>query len=110
MEYRVTTSILFADHQQPVATTQQGYLELGHGQTPVLSAIRAKCIDCSGGSALEVKLCRSVRCALFPFRLGSNPWRKESAPREMSDEQRAALSERLRAGKLNKAALTEAAE
>jgi hypothetical protein len=110
MEYRATMSIQFADHQQPVATAKQGYLELGYVQTRVLSAIRAKCIDCSGGSALEVKLCRSVRCALFPFRLGSNPWRKESAPREISDEQRAALTERLRAGRLSKAALSEAAE
>ncbi len=57
-------------------------------------AIRAKCLDCCGGVAREVDRCRVVKCALHPFRLGKNPFRK---PRQITDAQREALSGRLRA-------------
>ena len=40
--------------------------------TPV-KAIRRKCIDCSGGSLKEVRLCQVRECALYPFRMGKNP-------------------------------------
>ena len=62
-------------------------------QTNPVKAIRAFCVECCGGSSNEVKLCPSVRCALYPFRFGKNPFR---AKRELTDEQRAALSERMR--------------
>jgi hypothetical protein len=42
---------------------------------PVLKAIRAKCLDCSGGMPSEVRDCLVRNCALFPFRFGKNPWR-----------------------------------
>ena len=58
-------------------------LALGHQPSPVLKAIRVKCLDCSGGSPKEVSDCLVRDCALFPFRLGTNPWR---AP--MSEERR----------------------
>jgi hypothetical protein len=48
---------------------------LGHQPEPVLKAIRRKCLDCSGGSHAEVADCLVTNCALFPFRLGKNPWR-----------------------------------
>lgn len=44
--------------------------------TTPLKAIRAKCLDCSGDSANEVKLCTIEWCPLYPFRLGKNPNRK----------------------------------
>ena len=50
---------------------------LGHAPMPVLRAIRAKCLDCSGNSHAEVADCLVRRCALYAFRLGSNPWRAE---------------------------------
>jgi hypothetical protein len=56
---------------------------LGHQPMPVLKAIRAKCLDCSGGMQSEVRDCLVRNCALYPFRMGSNPWR---AP--VSDEHR----------------------
>jgi hypothetical protein len=56
---------------------------LGHQPMPVLKAIRAKCLDCSGGLQSEVRDCLVRNCALYPFRMGSNPWR---AP--VSDEHR----------------------
>lgn len=41
-----------------------------------MKAIRAKCLDCSGDSANEVKLCPITWCPLYPFRDGHNPNRK----------------------------------
>ena len=48
---------------------------MGFEPTPVLKAIRAKCLDCSGGMPSEVRDCLVPDCALFPFRFGKNPWR-----------------------------------
>lgn len=36
-------------------------------------AIRAKCLDCSGGQPKEVRLCPVRGCALWPYRLGRRP-------------------------------------
>lgn len=33
-------------------------------------SIRLKCLDCSNGSALEVRECTIVRCALWRWRMG----------------------------------------
>ena len=41
-----------------------------------LRAIRKHCLECSGGSVREVKLCVIPRCPLFIYRLGRNPSRK----------------------------------
>ncbi len=41
-----------------------------------LRAIRAKCLDCSGGSRKEVKLCVIPDCTLFQYRFGHDPSRK----------------------------------
>jgi hypothetical protein len=82
------------DHEEPIATTREGYAELGHEARPLLSAIREKCIECSGWSPKEVRLCRVTSCALFPFRMGSNPWRKEMTP-----EARQQVGNRLKARK-----------
>ena len=38
-----------------------------------LKAIRKKCIDCSCGQSLEVKLCLVIDCPIYPFRFGKNP-------------------------------------
>jgi len=38
-----------------------------------LKAIRAKCLDCCGGSAREVALCEIEDCPLFPYRFGKRP-------------------------------------
>lgn len=61
--------------------------------TNPVKAIREKCLDCCCGQANEVKLCPSEKCALHPFRFGKNPYR---AKREMTEEQKKALAERLR--------------
>ena len=59
----------------------------GHQPMPVLKAIRAKCLDCSGGIQSEVRDCLVRRCPLYPFRMGKNPWR---APASEGQRQKAA--------------------
>jgi len=49
-----------------------------HDPMPVLKAIRAKCIDCFGGSEAEARKCTALACPLWPFRMASNPWRDTS--------------------------------
>ena len=63
--------------------------------TSPLKAIRAKCLDCCCDQATEVKLCPASTCPLYPFRFGKNPFRK----RELTDEQREALCQRLELGR-----------
>ncbi len=49
-----------------------------------MKAIRAKCLDCSAGSANEVKLCPVTSCPLFPYRFGKNPnLQKERTPAQL---------------------------
>jgi hypothetical protein len=56
-----------------------------------LKAIRAKCLDCSAGSAHEAKLCAIPACPLYAYRFGKNPFRK---PRKLTEEQRREIAER----------------
>lgn len=58
-----------------------------------VKAIREKCLDCCGGSTSEVKECTAERCPIYPFRLGKNPFRQK---RELTEEQRKAVGDRLR--------------
>lgn len=60
-------------------------------RTP-LKAIREKCLDCCALNAAEVRKCVAVDCALWPFRMGANPFRKK---RELSPEQKREMTERL---------------
>lgn len=63
--------------------------------TSPLKAIRAKCLDCCCDQTTEVKLCPASTCPLHPFRFGKNPFHK----RELTDEQREALCQRLELGR-----------
>ena len=44
-----------------------------------MSAIRAKCMECSSFSTVDVKKCPIVNCALYPFRLGKYPKSKKDS-------------------------------
>ena len=57
-----------------------------------LRAIRAKCIDCSAGSAKEVRECVILDCPLYPYRMGKSPNRK---PRILTEEESEALRQRM---------------
>jgi len=50
---------------------------LGGPQNPI-KAIRAHCIDCSGGSAGEVRKCTANQCPLWTFRMSKNVHHKRS--------------------------------
>lgn len=83
--------------RDPRKMTHDELRQCGHEPTPVLAALRAKCIDCCAGSASEVRKCVSVSCALWPFRINKNVWREK---REMSEEQREAARVRLQNARL----------
>lgn len=57
-----------------------------------LRAIRAKCLDCSGGSPKETRECVMLDCPLYPYRMGKSPNRK---PRILTDEERENLRQRM---------------
>lgn len=42
-----------------------------------LKAIRAKCLDCCCGQPQEVRKCMAIDCDLWPFRMGTNPFREK---------------------------------
>lgn len=44
---------------------------LGHPESPI-KAIRAKCVDCSGGDMSEARKCKIYSCPLWPMRMGTN--------------------------------------
>lgn len=48
-----------------------------------MKAIREKCLDCTCQQPIEVKECTVKTCALYPFRMGVNPYR---AKRVLSPE------------------------
>ncbi len=56
-----------------------------------LSAIRRKCLECSGGSSNEVSLCQVEDCSLYSRRFGRNPPGKR---RKMSEENKVKAAER----------------
>lgn len=58
-------------------------------QTNPVKAIRDWCLQCSGDSYENLKMCSSTDCPLYPFRQGKNPFR---TPRKLTDEQRAAAA------------------
>lgn len=60
--------------------------------TNPVKAIRRKCLECSCGQVKEVELCPVKDCALYPFRMGKNPYRQK---RTLTEEQKAAMAARL---------------
>jgi hypothetical protein len=52
---------------------------MGFEPVPILKSVRAKCLDCSGGSHAEIVDCLVKNCALYPFRMGKNPWRAQAS-------------------------------
>ena len=58
--------------------SRQDLEAIGHTRRSPMTVIRAKCLDCSAGQQSEVRRCTAVKCPLWPYRMGSNPFR---APR-----------------------------
>ena len=72
-----------------------------------VKAIRAFCLGCSGDAPSEVKNCTVYNCPLYPFRFGKNPYRKR---REMTEEEKRVLADRLREARKNIGSSSEKSE
>jgi hypothetical protein len=62
--------------RDPRRMTPEELSVMGHEPMSPLQAIRARCLDCCAGQANEVAVCPVVECPAWPFRMGTNPWRK----------------------------------
>jgi hypothetical protein len=80
--------------KHPSDVTSQ-FLSLNFRAQNPQKAIREKCLDCCCGNAAEIRKCVAVDCSLWPFRMGTNPFRKK---RELSPQQKQELVERLPGG------------
>lgn len=60
-------------------TLREDLKRLGIGSLPRGKAIRAKCLDCCGDNSAEVARCHIVKCPLWPFRFGFNPYSERTA-------------------------------
>ena len=38
-----------------------------------IKSIRAKCLDCTQNQPKEIRLCTTISCALYPYRMGRRP-------------------------------------
>lgn len=54
----------------------------------LLKVIRAKCLDCCCGQAIEVRLCPCDNCPLHEFRMGKNPYNKRVLSEERKQQMR----------------------
>lgn len=69
---RTSTNTLPSDHQVEYLHGSRLTRRRASELTPV-KAIRAKCLDCSGGSPGEVAQCVIHTCPLFAYRFGKRP-------------------------------------
>lgn len=64
----------------------------GHTKKPLLKAIREKCLDCCVNQPAEVRICHITDCSLWPYRMGTNPFRN----RTMTNDEKRLATKRLR--------------
>lgn len=72
----------------PLLEEQNGYLvgkhpdnvqvsemkSAGHINLPLAKIIRKKCLECTGFQKSEIRKCTATACALWPYRMGKNPF------------------------------------
>jgi len=61
--------------------------------TNPLKYIRKHCLECCGFVRAEVTACTSTKCQLYPFRMGTNPFKTK---RTLSPEQRERAAQNLK--------------
>jgi hypothetical protein len=83
--------------RDPRRMTQDELSEAGHEPMSPLQALRTRCLDCCGYQEKEVARCRAVDCPAWPFRMGTNPWRKP--PGEARREAARQVMTKLNAGR-----------
>ena len=54
----------------------------GYAKLPLLKVIRLKCLDCCCGQVTGVARCTAIGCALWPYRMATDPFtnRRGGAP------------------------------
>lgn len=57
---------------------------LSKKQLTPIKAIRTKCLECSGRSYKEARLCVIPDCPLYPYRMGKNPNRKKQPQKQIN--------------------------
>ena len=55
---------------------------------PPLKAIRKHCLECVGKCREEVRTCTGTDCWLWPYRFGTNPFRKDKPLTETEKQTR----------------------
>jgi len=65
--------------RDPREMTPDDLREAGHEPMPPLQALRTRCLDCCGYQENEVAHCPAVDCPSWPFRMGTNPWRRPAS-------------------------------
>jgi hypothetical protein len=79
--------------RDPRKMTEPELAAIGHHKRPLLAAIRQNCIEwCCGGRA-EVRRCRIVTCPMWPYRMGTNPFRHHDLTDEQRDTRRIQLKQ-----------------
>jgi hypothetical protein len=99
LETEVIDDVEVQTGRDPRNMTPDELRALGHRPMSILQSVRARCLDCCGGSPAEVRRCVSVNRPSWPFRMGSNPWRER---RELSPERRAQLADALAKARASK--------
>lgn len=78
------------DGRDPETITVGEWLETPHGKKNPYAVMREKCLDCCCGLIVEVRLCPAVDCALWPYRMTSNPFRPAPSDKQKANGVRAA--------------------
>ena len=65
--------------RDPRQMTRDELQAAGHDPMSPLQALRARCLDCCNYQEKEVALCPAVDCPSWPFRMGTDPWRKPAS-------------------------------
>lgn len=60
--------------RDPRDMSNEEFSRLKHKKMNPMKVIRAKCLDCCVGQPAEVRKCTAVDCALWPYRMGTNPF------------------------------------
>jgi hypothetical protein len=65
--------------RDPREMTPEELKGAGHKPISPLQALQARCLDCCAGQTNEVAACTVVECPAWPFRMGTNPWRRSAS-------------------------------
>jgi hypothetical protein len=71
--------------RHPLAMGIDGLKAAGHRPMSPSKALRLKCLDCCVGSPAEVRACTAIKCPSWPFRMGRNPYNKNTKVLEKPD-------------------------